>query len=327
MSSILPFACGHHPVWSPLANEIHAAIWDRERLEIVQGFVREWASGWVAKVNTAGAKQQETFARVRQSLHYPEDWTLSLIADNLPEDQELRQARDAAWTWQPEFPELPLPPSHRPRSPAEKWAALSAVHDVFDLSGDKVLPWPLPEDNQDLVAFTEWMRGEGGAYLVLMRAASALTDNEADAVRRWLKDSKKGGAPAVEPSGAVVGHNVEQSGDQDAAGGASAAVRLLNIYTNGLADERLEKASIVLNSDLTVDEKLWKIDELMPIPPTVSGEKLGNAFGVSKAAIQKTSWYKQKRKGRQDEEIAQRGDRLRQRGKTYERDRQAGDDE
>ncbi len=201
MSSILPFACGHHQVWSPIANEIHAAIWDRVRLEVVQRFVRQWASDWVAKVNAAEAKQQPTFARVRQAFHYPEDWTLNLIADNLPYDQQLRLARDAIWTWQPELPDLPLPPSHRPRSLAEKWAALSAVHDVFDLTGDKVLPWPLPEDNQDLVALTEWMRGEGGAYLVLMRAAGALTDTEDDAVGRWLEDVKKGGAPAVEPDG------------------------------------------------------------------------------------------------------------------------------
>ena len=194
MSSILPFACGHHPACSPLANEIHAAVYDRVGLARVQGFVREWASDWVAQVNTAEAARQQEFARARQALHYPDDSTLHLIAANLPDDEQLK-LKEALW--EPESAELPLPPSHNSRSKTEKWAALAAVHDVFDLSGDKVLPWPLPEDDQDLVALTEWMRSEGGSYLVLMRAASKLTDTEADSVARWLVDVEKVGGPAA----------------------------------------------------------------------------------------------------------------------------------
>lgn len=57
---------------------------------------------------------------------------------------------------------------------------------------------------------------------------------------------------------------------QHTAGAFSAAVRLLNVYTNGLPDERCKKACCVLDSDLTVDEELWGIDELVPIPPAVS---------------------------------------------------------
>lgn len=195
MSSLLPFTSGSHPVWSPMANEIHAAIWDHVGLEKVQGFVREWASGWSAGLNAQEAARQQKFALARQALHSPDDSTLNLIADNLPDDWQLKEA-----LWEPVPPDLPLPPSHRPRSLAEKWAALAAVHDVFDLSGDKVLPWPIPEDDQDLPALTEWMRGEGGSYLVLMRAAAALTDTEADPVGRWLEDLKNGGAPAANPS-------------------------------------------------------------------------------------------------------------------------------
>ena len=95
---------------------------------------------------------------------------------------------------------------------------------------------------------------------------------------------------------------------------SDAAVRLLNVYTNGLADERLEKVRSVLDSKQTVDDKLQKIDELMPIPPSVSAPKLGKALGVSKTAVQNTSWYIQKRKGRKDEKIDEREGRLRQRG-------------
>ena len=199
MSSILPFASGHHPVWSPIAGEIHDAIWDRVGREIVQGFVQEWASNWVNEFNATESSQQESLARVRQELHYPDDQTLPLIANNLPYDRQMQQAIDAILTWQPKLPALPLPPSHSPRSVAEKWAGLAAVHDVFDLTGDKVLPWPLPKDDQDLAALTEWIRGEGGAYQVLLRKAGELTETYAEPVRRWLEDVKKATPPVPLP--------------------------------------------------------------------------------------------------------------------------------
>ena len=106
-----------------------------------------------------------------------------------------------------------------------------------------------------------------------------------------------------------------------------AVVRLLNIFTNGLADERLEDMKGILDNDnLSTDEKLQKIDALIPIPPTVSAEKLGKVLGVSKQAIQKTSWYDQKRKGRKNLDAAQRHDVYRQRGKQYEADPGENDD-
>ncbi len=188
MSGILPFADDYHPIWSPVANEIHAVIWDHVRLEVVQGFVGEWASDWVNDFNTPDPAQQESLARVRQKLHYPDDETLHLLADNLPDDWQLKEA-----LWQPKTPALPLPPSHNSRSLPEKWAGLAAVHDVFDLTGDKVLPWPPPEDDHDIIAFTEWNRGEGGAYQELLRKVSKLPETETYVVpiRRWLGDIKR----------------------------------------------------------------------------------------------------------------------------------------
>lgn len=195
MSGILPSA-SNHPVWSPIAGEIHAVIWDRVGLEVVQGFVREWASNWLKKFNSAESSQQESLARVRQQLHYPDYETLPLIADNLPYDRQMQQAIDAIKDWQPWLPELPLPPSpHRPRSLAEKWASLAALHDVYDLTGDTVLPWPLPEDDLDMVAFTEWFRGEAGAYQLLMRKAFELQPDCKSAIRRWLTDVSKDTLP------------------------------------------------------------------------------------------------------------------------------------
>lgn len=273
MSSILPFASGPHPVWSPVANEIHAAIWDRVGLGKVQGFVREWASDWAARFKAAEPAQQETFARVRQSFHYPEDWTLNLIADNLPYDRQLKQARDAIWTWQPELPTLPLPPSHSPRSLAEKWAALAAVHDVFNRTGDKVLPWPLPEDDQDLAAFTEWMRGEGGAYQALLRAASELRDAEADPVRRWLEDAKKATAPEVEHS--------------DAAGDTEVVKRLALL----LGPEEARIADVAANKTKTVEQRMMEIVAIDKRFTAKDSEEWAVLLGCSSAAIRKLDFW------------------------------------
>lgn len=193
MPGILPFS-SYHPIWSPIAGEIHAVIWDGVGLGKVHVFSEEWAKTWVADCITED-QQQENLARVRLELGFPEDWTLGLIADNLPDDKRIRQASDMLHDWQPKLPELPLPPSHRSRFAAEKWAALAAVHDVFDLSGDKVLPWSLPEDDYDLLALTEWMRGNGGAFSLLMRRASELRDSDSSVILRWLADVSKDTPP------------------------------------------------------------------------------------------------------------------------------------
>lgn len=102
-------------------------------------------------------------------------------------------------------------------------------------------------------------------------------------------------------------------------GDHQASMRLMNIYTNGLAGQRLDGAVNILEDEkLTVDEKLWKIEAFMPIPPTVSGAKLGEALGVSKAAVQKTTWYIENRKGRMEDEVARRHEQHTRRGQQYE---------
>jgi len=74
--------------------------------------------------------------------------------------------------------------------------------------------------------------------------------------------------------------------------------RLLRVFTNGLADERFNKAASVLqDSKLTVHEKLTEIDRLIPFPATASAEQLGQLIGVSKQAVLKTVWWTQHRKG------------------------------
>lgn len=129
-------------------------------------------------------------------------------------------------------------------------------------------------------------------------------------------------AAGVEPPAATKTTRSTEPGNDHA------AFRLLNVFTNGLADERLGRAGNVLNDDsLTVDEKLWKIDALMPIPPTASAAKLGKALGVSKAAVQGTTWYIQKRKGQRGHEIGRRREQHRERSQRYEHDKGESDNE
>lgn len=143
-------------------------------------------------------------------------------------------------------------------------------------------------------------------------------------VREWRKDMR------------AIGTALQKSMRPGSENSYAAVIRLLSVYTNGLADERFGKAANVLDDDkLTLDEKLWKINDLMPMPPTVSAAMLGKLFtskkkpnGVSKTAIQNTKWYRVTRKGEKDNEIGRRHEQHRERAQQFERDgqRDADDD-
>jgi hypothetical protein len=85
------------------------------------------------------------------------------------------------------------------------------------------------------------------------------------------------------------------------------SVAILRVFTNGIADERIAKASQVLADDkLTANDKLTKIDSLIAFPPTASAEQLGRMLGVSKQAVMKTEWWRKNRRGESQEEIDKR---------------------
>lgn len=108
-------------------------------------------------------------------------------------------------------------------------------------------------------------------------------------------------------------------GSKEAELGAKASHALLRIYTNGIADERFETAVLLLsNSDLTANEKLIKIDALIPFPPTASAEQLAEMLGVTKQAVLKTEWWLQNRKGEKESEVGRRREGHRNRASNYE---------
>jgi hypothetical protein len=101
--------------------------------------------------------------------------------------------------------------------------------------------------------------------------------------------------------------------------GSDTLLALLRVFTNGIADDRIEKATRLLSdAQLTANEKLTKIDALIPIPATASAEQLGEMLGVTKQAVLKTDWWMQNRKGEKENEVGRRREGHRKRAKSYE---------
>jgi hypothetical protein len=94
---------------------------------------------------------------------------------------------------------------------------------------------------------------------------------------------------------------------------------LLRVLSNGISDDRIRKASRILTDNtLTVNEKLTKIDALIPFPATASAEQLGKMLGVTKPAVLKSDWWIENRKGEKHSEIGRRQEGHRRRAKSYE---------
>jgi hypothetical protein len=89
--------------------------------------------------------------------------------------------------------------------------------------------------------------------------------------------------------------------------GQSAVQKLLRVFTDGAADNRIIRAASILESPtLTTDEKLARIDRLFPFPATASAKQLGELLGVTKQAVLKTNWWIENRKGERQNEIGRR---------------------
>ena len=102
-------------------------------------------------------------------------------------------------------------------------------------------------------------------------------------------------------------------------------IALMRVFTNGVSDDRIRQAARLLDDDkLTVNEKLTKIDALIPIPATASAEQLGQMLGVTKQAVLKTEWWIQNRKGERQDEIGRRRVKHQERAKDPQDDGQQG---
>jgi hypothetical protein len=88
---------------------------------------------------------------------------------------------------------------------------------------------------------------------------------------------------------------------------SAASLALLRVFTTGLIDNRIEKAERILaDQNMTVSNKLFRIDELIPFPPTASANKLAILLNVSKTAVLKSEWWQTKRAGEKADEVGRR---------------------
>ena len=76
---------------------------------------------------------------------------------------------------------------------------------------------------------------------------------------------------------------------------------VLSVYTGRAADGKFAQIEQVAKSKQTVDKRLWEIDGIIQIPPVASAESLSKLLQCSDTAIQRTSWWKAKRKGKRQE--------------------------
>jgi hypothetical protein len=159
----------------------------------------------------------------------------------------------------------------------------------------------------------------GRGALERIRRVSGDTGPTGVAISNW-----EAGAQAFASAFAVL-LKAKQAADEPTAmpSAEHPSFALLRLFTNGIVDERIEKAAVVLADDkLTANEKLTKIDGLMPLPATASAEQLGEMLGVTKQAVMKTEWWRKNRRGESQEEIDRRFDEHeRRRGAPIDRRR------
>jgi hypothetical protein len=95
-------------------------------------------------------------------------------------------------------------------------------------------------------------------------------------------------------------------------------IALLTVFTNNVAAERFEEAGEVIASKRSANDRLNKIDSLIPLPATASAKQLGEMLGVSKQSVLKTPWWKEHRRGEKANEIGRRRQRHQERANTFD---------
>jgi len=177
---------------------------------------------------------------------------------------------------------------------------------------------------------TAFSRTEVGSYMVA--AIELEAERRRLVAQRTVKPAWPTQAPAAvdaPPSGTPPAKKAKPSViGGDGQSNNQAAQRLLNLFTDGLADERFASAKDILEDDkLTADGKLKKIDSLLRIPNTSSSRQLGRFLGITKTAVQNTDWWIKNRKGEKANLIGRRHDVHGERAKQRKHERPIAGDE
>lgn len=165
-----------------------------------------------------------------------------------------------------------------------------------------------------------WTQIEAALVLSGLDKAELRKHNSTTLIRFLQRENRDGETTPL-------GQDVESSGADDksnpissTAPGNHAWLALMRVFTNGMSDERIEKAMRVLaDEQLNANEKLTEIDALIPFPATASAEQLGDMLGVTKQAVLKTEWWRQNRKGEKESEVGVRRENHQNRARTTEK--------
>lgn len=105
-----------------------------------------------------------------------------------------------------------------------------------------------------------------------------------------------------------------------------AQVRLLALFTNGISDDRINRATLVLQDDsLSAESKLEKISALISFPPTTTAQQFADLVGVTKPAILKLQFWDDHKAQRTDSPSVRESKHI-ERGKAHEWERRHRDD-
>jgi hypothetical protein len=122
-----------------------------------------------------------------------------------------------------------------------------------------------------------------------------------------LASERRAAADAEAAVDAIRGAADPSAGASDSLEEAASYAALLRVYTSGLSDDRIAAAAqVVANKRLSVNNKLYKLDKLLPIPPTASAAVLAELFDISKQAVIKTAWWAEHRSGEGAAKVEQR---------------------
>lgn len=222
------------------------------------------------------------------------------------------------------------------------WAIASSFPELLRLFGEKFAAW-LPGVMDPKGGFAEWdwntdfSQGFMGQFRPLfiepLEGAIGVykrfvTQQEAQELAKALASQEIAPQPPLaEPSSGAPSTGTvapaSQGGDEKAAEEGDERVeiltKLLSLYTNGVSDERFQKAAtIIADKNLTTNEKLQKLDEVCPIPPDTSAQQLAHALGVSKSAIVGSQGWREHRRGTRERETLRRYEMHENRSRTYE---------
>lgn len=78
--------------------------------------------------------------------------------------------------------------------------------------------------------------------------------------------------------------------------------KTLSFYCKNIVDEKLkELLNTLMDRSLTLEEKLLRVDRILPIPPERSSYEIAEYFGVAQSSVIRTEWWRARQKKKRDD--------------------------